>query len=172
MKSELDYKEFKRRLAELTSKEKHFYLFTPYNSSGTPFCGTFDDSTFDLTRNSFWRHVKSIEIKGKYRPVDNRFTHVDYTIGLSKFTRIFTIILFCLVSVGINTFLIVFVDKFEYSAFFALNGFLGFGLLWAYGLTWVTKRIVNQRFKDEFQIGVEDEWEKRANSIVKNCSSD
>lgn len=167
MKSELEYKEFKRRLAELTSKEKVFYLFTPFNSSGTPFCGTFDDFTFDLTRNSIWRHVKSIEIKGKYKQLDNRFTDVDYTIGLSRFTRIFSIIFFCLVFVGINISLILFSDKFRYSAFFLLNGFLGFGLLWAYGLTWVTKRIVNQRFKDEFQIGVEDEWEKLANSIVK-----
>lgn len=168
MKSELDYKEFKRRLTELTSKEKELYLFAAYNTSGPRFCGTFDDSTFDLTRNSFWRHAKSIEIKGKYRQVDNGFTDVDYTIGLSKFTRIFSMIFFCLVFVCMNTFLIVFVDKFEYSAFFALNGFLGFGLLWAYLLTWVTKRIVNQRFKDEFQIGVEDEWKKLAKTIVGN----
>jgi hypothetical protein len=168
MKSELNYKEFKRRLTELTSKEKDFYLFTPYNSSGKPFCGTFDDSTFDLTRNSFWRHVKAIQIKGKYREVDNGYTEIDYTIGQSKFMRTFSIIFFCVVFLAINTFLFLFRDKVEYSAFFALNGFLGFGLIWAYGLTWVTKRIVNQRFKDEFEIGVEDEWEKLANSIAKN----
>jgi hypothetical protein len=143
-------------------------LFTPYNSSGTPFCGTFDDSTFNLTRNSFWRHVKSIEIKGQYRQEDNGSTIVDYTIGQSKFTRTLSTVFFCVVFVAINTFLFVFRDKVEYSAFFALNGFLGFGLLWAYGLNWVTKRIVNQRFKDELEIGVEDEWEKLANSIVKN----
>jgi hypothetical protein len=168
MKSDLDYKELKRLLTELTTKEKDFYLFTPYNSSGTPFCGTFDDSTFDLTRNSFWRHVKLIQIKGKYRHDDNGSTIVDYSIGQSKFMRTFSIVFFCAVFVAINIFLFVFRDKVEYSVFFALNGFLGFGLLWAYGINWVTRRIVNQRFKDEFKIGVEDEWEKLANSIVKN----
>lgn len=172
MKSELDYKEFKKRLTELTSKEKDFYFFTPYNSSGTPFCGIFDDSTFDLTRNSFWRHVKAIEIKGKYKQGDKGTTIVDYTRCQSKAMKIFSTVFFCIVFVAVNTFLFVFRDKIGYSAFFALNGFLGFGLLWAYGLNWVTKKIVNQRFKDEFEIGVVDEWEKLASSIVKNQSSD
>jgi hypothetical protein len=129
MKSELDYKEFKRRLTELTSKEKDFYLLTPYNSSGTPFCGTFDDSTFDLTRNSFWRHVKALQIKGEYRQVDNGSTEVNYTIGQSKFMRTFSISFFCAVIVAINTFLIVFRDKVEYSAFFCAEWFSGFWIV-------------------------------------------
>jgi hypothetical protein len=86
---------------------------------------------------------------------------VVYTIGQSKFMRTFSIIFFCGVVVALNSFLFVFRDKIEYSGFFALNGFLGFGLLLAFGLNWMTKRIVNQKFKDEFEIGVEDEWAKK-----------
>ena len=89
MKSALEYKEFKRRLHELTSKEKEFYLLTPYNFSGRPFCGKFDDATFILTRNSLWTHVKAIEIKGEYKDGGNGSTAVDYTVGHSKFMRAF-----------------------------------------------------------------------------------
>ncbi|HQQ97091.1 MAG TPA: hypothetical protein PLX35_07495 [Cyclobacteriaceae bacterium] len=172
MKSELNHKEFKRRLTDLTSKKEHFWWFTPYNSSGTPFCGTYDDSTFDLTLNSFWGPMRQFEIIGRYREADNGSTEIEYTIGRSKFMRTFLTIAFTIIFTAFNTVLIVFWDKVEYSGFFTLNGFLGFGVLWSCGINWVTKRIVNQRFKDEFEIGVEDKFEKLANGIVKNQSSE
>lgn len=152
-------------MTDLTSKKEHFWWFTPYNSSGTPFCGTYDDSTFDLTLNSFWGPVRAIEIKGKFREADNGCTEVDYTIGQSKFIKTFSKVFFFIVLVATNSLLVVFRSKVEYPAFFALNGFLGFGLLWSYGINWVTKRMVNQRFKDEFEIGVADEFEKLAKGI-------
>jgi len=46
--------------------------------------------------------------------------------------------------------------------FLTLNGFLIFGCLWVLTINWITKRIINQRFRDEFEIGMEDEWEKLA----------
>ena len=168
MKSNLNKKEFKKRLTELTSKEKDFYFITPYNSSGTPFCGTFDESTFDLTKNSFWRHVKTIQIKGEYREADNNSTEVTFEVGLSKFTRNFSFVFGGLIFIGINTFFVVIRDKVDISIFLTINGFLAFGCLLGLTTNWVTKKIVNQRFKEEFEIGVEDEWEKLADSNFKD----
>ena len=48
------------------------------------------------------------------------------------------------------------------STLLTFNGFLIFACLWVKAVNWVLKKIVNQRFKEEFEIGVEDEWEKLA----------
>ncbi len=167
MKSNLNKKEFKRRLTELTSKEKDFYFITSYNSSGTMFCGTHDDQTFELTRNSFWRHVKVIIIKGEYKDADNNLTEVTYEVGLSKFTRNFLFVFAGLVFVAVNIFFLVVRDKVDPSVFLTINGFLAFGCLWGLTINWMTKKIVNQRFKEAFEIGIEEEWEKLARSNIK-----
>ncbi len=169
MKSNLNKTEFKKRLTELTSKEKDFYFITPYNSSGTPFCGEYDDRTFELTRNSFWQHVKVIVIKGEYNQLDNDSTEVSYALGWTKFTRNLFIVFISLAFVGLNTFLIVFSYKsgFKISSLLIINGFLAIGCLLISVVNWTTKKIVNQRFKEEFEIGLEDEWEKLAASNSK-----
>ena len=48
-----------------------------------------------------------------------------------------------------------------------INGFMIFAGLWGLTINWLTKRIVNKRFKEEFEIGVVDEWEKLAASSSK-----
>jgi hypothetical protein len=174
MKSNLNKREFKRRLTELTSKEKDFYLFTSYNSSGTPFCGDYNDKTFELTRNSFWRHVKNIVIKGEYKEWDKNSTEVTYTVGWTKFMKTLFIVFPILTFIGLNTVLIVISKNSDYSllSLLAINGFLAFGCLWVAIVNWTTKRIVDQRFKQEFEIGQEDEWEKLAASSSKGHSTD
>jgi hypothetical protein len=166
MKSNLNKTEFNKRLTELTSKEKDFFFISPYNSSGTPFCGTFDNSTFYLTRNSFWIHVKAIEIRGEYQQADNKTTEIIYTIGISRFFRHFSWTIFGLGITGLNTILFIFRDKASISLFVTINGFLIFAYLWFLTVNWITTKIVNQRFRQEFEIGIEDEWEKLAVSIV------
>jgi hypothetical protein len=165
MKSHLNINEFKRRLTALTSKEKDFYFIISYNSSGTPFCGRYDDKTFDLTRNSFWRHVKFLIIKGEYKELNNNSTEVTYTIGWSKFVRNVFAVFTCIIFLGLNTVLLINADKYEYSfssLVLTVNGFLAFGCLWSAIVNLLTKRIVNQRFREEFEIGLEDEWERLA----------
>jgi hypothetical protein len=166
MKSDLNVIEFKKRLAELTVPEKHVWLFSPFESSGKPFCGTFDDSTFELTRNSFWTHVKAIVVKGEYKQLDSNSTEVRYTVGLSKFVRIYSIILLCIVLTTI--FFHVIKDRLHVSIFFPVMGFIGLMILLQQGVSWITKKIVGQRFNEEFEIDVEDEWEKLANDIVRD----
>ncbi len=126
MKSNLTKQEFKKRLKELTSSDEGFYLLTPYNLSGTPFCGTFNGRTFELTRNSHWRHVKNIIIKGEYGDSDKHSTKVTYEVGLSKTMKnlmkgflIFSIILF-------NGFVLYSSDHFNLSIFLTINGFIIF----------------------------------------------
>lgn len=169
MKSNLNKAEFKKRLTELTSKEKDLYFFTPYNSSGTPFCGTYDESTFELTRNSFWRATKTITIKGEYKELDKNATEVTYEVGWTKFMTNLFIAFISIAFVGINTVILINRDNFGFplqSVLLTFNGFLIFGCIWVRGVNWVLKKIVNQRFKVEFEIGVEDEWEKLASSNV------
>jgi hypothetical protein len=167
MKSNLSKTEFKRRLTQQTSKEKAFFLVTPFNFSGTAFCGTFDDSKFDLTRNSFWIHVKAIEIKGEYQQADNKTTEVIYTIGISKFFKQFSWTAFGLGIIAFNTILFVFRDRTPISTFLTINGFFVFAYLWFLTVNWITTRLVNQRFQNEFEIGIEDEWEKLARSTTE-----
>jgi hypothetical protein len=165
MKSDLNVMEFKKRLVELTVPEKQVWLFSPFESSGKPFCGAFDDSTFELTRNSFWTHVKTIVVNGEYKQLDSNSTEVRYTVGLSKFARIFSIILLCIILPTICFLLIK--DRVHISTFFSVMGFIGFMILLQQGIIWITKKIVDQRFKEEFEIGIEDEWEKLANDIIR-----
>ena len=167
MKSNLNLTDFKKRLAQLTSKEKDFFLVTPYNFSGTPFCGSFDDKTFELTRNSFWIHVKAIEIRGNYQQADNKTTEVIYTIGISNFFRHFSWTTFGLGIIVFNTILFFFRDKIAMSGFVTINGFYIFAYLWLRTVNWITTKIVNQRFKNEFEIEIEDEWEKLSTSARK-----
>jgi hypothetical protein len=165
MKSDLNVIEFKKRLAELTVAEKDVWIFSPFESSGKPFCGTFNGSTFELSRNSIWTHVKAIVVKGEYKQQDSNSTEVLYTVGLTKSNRIFLIVLLCLIIPTICFFLIR--DRVHVSTFFSIMGVIGFVLLVNQGVIWITKKIVDQRFREEFEIGVEDEWEKLANDIVR-----
>jgi hypothetical protein len=163
LKSRLNKNEFKARLIKLTSAEKGFYFFTPYNSSGTPFCGKYDDDTFELTRNSFWKHIKAITIKGEYKESDNNTTEVSYTIGLSRFVRMFSILVPCIAFVFLNSTIIINRNSFNesfLSVLLTLNGFLIFGLVWAFMSEWFTKTSIDQRFKEAFGIGVEGGWQK------------
>jgi len=47
-------------------------------------------------------------------------------------------------------------------ALFLFNSFLIFGNAFTLTVNWLARKIVHQRFKHEFEIGVEDEWERLA----------
>lgn len=151
MKSNLNKIDFKRRLIDLTSREKFVYFITPYNFSGKPFCGDFDDSTFTLTKNSFWRHVKAIQIKGEYKQFDKNSTEVIYKIGYSDFMRYAAVAFFSIVFIGFNVVLISFTEE-KVSKIISFNIFLCFMGLLGFVVTWISKKIVTQRFEEEFDI--------------------
>ena len=165
MKSNLNITEFKKRLVELTTQGKDFYFFTPYDFSGKPFCGTHDDTTFKLSRNSFWRHVIVIEIKGEYKQSDLNTTEVNCKVGLSQFIRNLTFVLVGLFFIGINIFFF-FIEREPFGTIMAINLFFIFACLWGLSVNWITTKIVNQRFKKEFEIGVKDEWSNHSDSLV------
>lgn len=158
MRSNLSTEEFKNRLKELVSKEKEFYFFTTYNPLGTPFCGSYDEHGFELTRNSFWKHVKVVLIKGTYRALSNGSTEVIYEVGLKRSLKFLLVMLNGLVVVGLNILIAVNRDSFDSSILsivLTLNGFLVFANLWGLVIAWMTKRVVSQRFKYEFGIDVD-----------------
>ena len=107
MKSSLNKTEFKGQLTELTTPGKDFYFISPYDFSGKPFCGKHDDTTFELTKNSFWKHVLAIQIKGEYKTADNNSTEVTYELGWTNLMKGFFIIFNCLAFIGINIFIFV-----------------------------------------------------------------
>jgi hypothetical protein len=154
MKSELTIKEFKGRLAEITSPEKDFYLLTPYNLSGTIFCGRYDDTTFELTRNSFWQYIKIMKIKGEYKALNNKATEVIYEVGMSTRLRSLSFGFLGLMFIIINTSLFVNRANLDLTIFMTINGFLTFAFLWGVAMNWMAKKIVNQRFKEAFEIDV------------------
>lgn len=113
--------------------------------------------------------MKAVVVKGEYKRLDDNSTEVTYKIGWTKFMKNLSILFNVLAFIGINAVIAINSDNFDTPLLpivLTLNGFLVFGNLWVLTVNWVTKRIVDQRFKDEFEIDVEDEWEKLAKSIV------
>lgn len=169
MKSELSRDEFKRRLSELTAEEKGFYFITPYDFSGKPFCGEYDDTTFELSKNSFWAHVVAMRIKGEYKGLDNKSTEVVYEVGWTKLTRNLTLVFGCIAIFGMNTAVILNRSSFSssfFSVLLTINGFIAFSCFFGVVINWLTKKIVNQKFKAEFEIGVRDEWSSHTDSLI------
>jgi hypothetical protein len=166
MKSTLTQYEFKERLEKLTAHGDGIYFFTPYDFSGKPFFGTYDDTKFQIRRNSFWRHVIAVEIKGEYKPSANNLTEVNYEVKLSKFGRYFTFIIGGLSFVFLNILLIIKGETFDIKTTMVINGFWGFAFLLGFFVNWITKKIVNQRFKEEFKIGIKDELDTHSESLI------
>jgi hypothetical protein len=152
MKGESTLKNFEERLKELTSAEPSIWFISPYQRSGRPFCGTFDDSSFNLTRNSIWNHVKWISIDGTFKKSDDGTTEVDYEIGTTRRMKAFSIIFFAFTLIGINIFLFNYKDSLANSAIIALNGFWLFAFLWWQLVNRITRKIVEERFQTEFNI--------------------
>ena len=163
MKSNLNKEQFQRRLTALTSKDKEIFFITPYNSSGTPFCGTYDDTTFELTRNSILVATKTIKIKGEYKKLNEDSTEVFYKVGWTNFAKNLFIVIIGLAFVGGNIALMLAGNYLGFSfvtMFLTLNGLLIFICFWVMTINWIIGKIVNQRFKEEFEIEIENEWEK------------
>lgn len=148
MKSTLTKTEFKQRLVALTLKEKNFT--TPFRSARKPFCGTFSDSDFDLTINSFWPHVKAIRIKGEFVRIDNNTTEVFYEVGVPKPLRFLALLFFGATFVGINLILIV--SGENALMIFAASGIWIFAALTSIAFNRISAKMVNQRFQAEFEI--------------------
>jgi hypothetical protein len=149
MKAKSNLKDFEKELKQLTTKESFFFL-TPLDFSGKPFCGSFDHSTFDLTRNSMWQHIRAISIKGSYRR-EGDVTEVEYEVGVDKFSRIFARVVFILLAVGLNIIVLV-SHRFDASDVIALNFFLLAAWLLLAMMNWISKKIVEERFETEFEI--------------------
>lgn len=157
MESTLSKTQFKQRLVEVTSSEEGAFFITSYNFSGTPFCGTHDDSSFVLTRNSFLVNVKSIVIEGAYTETHQKTTEVNYSLRLPRYQGVLYIILNVIAFFGINL-AILWNSKTEipWMILATANGFLIFMNLWGYVIHLISRRLVDQRFRDVFEIGRND----------------
>lgn len=166
MKSTLSRQDFQKRLEELTSKEKDFF-FIPYDFSGKPFCGTYNASTFDLRRNSILSNVRMLRIKGEYKESERSGTEVTYQVGWPKWMSYFFVILNALIFLGIFLLVIFTNNQSNVKLIWTLLGIFAFGNGWVWLVNKITRSMIDQRFKDEFEIGVEDEWERLAQNILK-----
>lgn len=153
LRSELSIDKFEERLQQKTRKEKALIGFTSYNFSQEPFCGKFDESTFHLTKNTFWRHLKSIKIIGSYMMNDDKNTIVSYSVKVSKTASILFYLLFILMCVGINMMFIL-KNVRDYQIYFVVNGWILFMLFFGLVFRRISKFIVNQKFKTVFEIDV------------------
>lgn len=134
--------------------EKTISLLTPYDFSGKPFCGIYTGETFRLTKNSHWRHIKSITIIGRYEPKNNDKTEVTFEVGNPGKRKVFVSISFILMLAFVNTLLVFFSKKAEISTLLAANGWIVFMFLFGTVLIWFSRFIVSQRFKEEFDIDI------------------
>jgi hypothetical protein len=166
MKSTLSKQDFQKRLENLTSMEKDFFII-PLSFSGKPFCGTYDASTFDLARNSILFNVRMLRIKGKYQDNEKAGTEVTYQIGWPKWMNygfgVFNILVFA----GILLLIVLTQNHNNVKLVLTLVGFFVIGNRWVWLVNKITRSVIDQRFKDEFEITVEDEWERLAQSTLK-----
>ncbi len=162
MISKLSPEQFHERLTELTAFDQTISFFTRYGFSGKPFNGTFTNDTFELTKNSNWQHIKGILIKGTYKINSNNKTKIELEIETSNKLKIFIRILFILVLLIINTLLMN--SNFDSSKIFILNGWVIFMFLFGAIITKFSKFLVNQKFKNEFEVDM--------NSIGLNGNSE
>ncbi|MBI3221100.1 MAG: hypothetical protein HYZ44_16430 [Bacteroidetes bacterium] len=166
MKSTLSKQDFQKRLEDLTSKEKDFF-FIPYDFSGKPFCGTYDANTFDLARNSILSNVRMLRIKGEFKESEKTGTDVTYQIRSPQWMNYLLVILNVLIFLGM-LLLVVFTNNYNnVKLILTLSGVFVFGNGWVWLVNKITRSMINQRFKEEFEIGVEDEWERLARSASK-----
>jgi hypothetical protein len=116
-----------------------------------------------------WRHVKNISIKGEYKKSEDNSTLVIYEVQVPRITMIILYSILGLLFIALNASL-AFDGPTDILIFVQGNGLLiivsCFLAGWVYGINRLTKGIVHQRFREEFEIGIEDEWEKLARSNV------
>ncbi|WP_456460794.1 hypothetical protein [Reichenbachiella sp.] len=153
LESDLSIDEFKARLKETTSPEKIFQLVTTYDFSHRPFCGKFDENTFHLKKNTFWRHLKSTTIIGKYSKNGDAGTSVLYSVGLSKPATILFYLLFIIIIIGLNTLFFI-KNVRESEIYLMVNGWVLFMFLFGFFFCKISRFIVNQKFKTVFEIDV------------------
>ena len=153
MASELSNTKFKNRLTELTSPEQPIFLLTPYKFNGKPFCGTFTNDSFRLTRNSPWHHIKLVSIKGTYLPSSPDKTKVEYRIGRRNWKRNFLIALLSIL-IAVNTIITTLATNADSSTYLVANIFVLIAIAWGFLLTAFSRFVVNQRFKSEFSIDI------------------
>ena len=151
MKATAAIPDFKRRLTELTGSEPPFWILTPVQANGKPFCGTFSDNAFELVRDSFWQHIRAITITGVYQSTAG-VTEIEYEVGLSRARKIFLVVSYAFILVVGNLVLVVNRDTIPGSLFYIVNGFAAFTFLLGRLITYVSVRIVSERFRTEFEI--------------------
>ena len=151
MKSELSAECFYKRLSERVTPEKTLWLFTNYNFSREPFCGTYTHNSFELTKNSHMQHIKAIVIKGKYQNTAGDKTEVLFTVKNQHKWLIRTFFILFVIVIHVFQFLKM---GFEVSTFLKMDVVLA--LLYLFGLTIrrFSEFIVKQKFKDEFMIDI------------------
>jgi hypothetical protein len=144
MESELSTEQFHKRLTELVTPEKTFSLFTHYDFSGKPFCGTYTNNSFELTKNSHWQHIKGMQIIGTFQSGKNNKTQVIFKVGMSNIWKWVVRILFITGLIALNTFLLM-SNNFELSIFLTLNAWLVFMYLFGIATMKFSKFVVNSK---------------------------
>lgn len=108
-----------------------------------------------------------LRIKGEYKESERSGTEVTYQIGWPKWMSYFLAILNVLLFAGILLLVIFTNNQGNVKFICTLLGILVFGNGWVWLVNKITRSMIDQRFKDEFEIGVEDEWER----LTQNTST-
>lgn len=108
-----------------------------------------------------------LRIKGEYKESERSGTEVTYQIGWPKWTSYFLVILDILLFVGIFLLVIFTNNQNNLKLIWTLLGIFAFGNGWVCLVNKITRSLIDQRFKDEFEIEVEDEWERLAQNTLK-----
>ena len=158
METRLTYKQFESRLTDLTRignptiMGTPFGIFTIFDLSGKPFYGKFDQSEFQLTRNTTFPLPTGYVVKGTYRKTESGHTKLDYEIRPIWFSyywaRFFPF--FCFIF--INGVLLFNLKTLQWDIVLTLNGFCALMSILAIGVDKVQKWRLEKRFQAEFEV--------------------
>lgn len=95
-------KNFKLKLEKRTNEEASIWFFTPKILNDKPFCGKVENSTSNLSLNSFMPEQKVVSIKGTFKEIDENEFLVEFSVGISFLAKIWNISIFILALTFIN----------------------------------------------------------------------
>ncbi|MET3732685.1 hypothetical protein [Moheibacter stercoris] len=127
-RAEANTENFKLKLEKQTGDSTPIWLFTPKVFNGKSFIGKIENSSFHLRLNSFFPPQKMISIKGNFKKeTENKFL-VEFSIGISRFAKIWNISVFFIAVFIFNYLTFVQESKFDWRVNFGIL----FIFLWAF----------------------------------------
>lgn len=148
MKLSAEANHFPENLKNKVTDEPFFWFFTPKVFNDKPFTGKVDQSTFDLSLNSYFKSFKYMRIRGSYKKKLEDLYYIEYDIDIPKGIKIFSLIIYIFSFSFINIMIYQDTGKIEEFPNIIALAFL----LWYFLVNTILKIKNKKKFVNEFNL--------------------